>query len=1002
MYNADKVKVTCGILRANMEKPLENRFELEYKPCGYKTDNVLPEDGFSTVENGGWIKTQADRHFWYRTFVHTPKSDENHELYLRFTTGPNSKNCYWNETIGWDPGNPQGLVYINGDIIQEIDANHRDVEIPSDSDCSVYIYFYTGTPLDGMDDLRFEISLIENDKRVKKLWYDMKVPYECAMCNENSNGYHTIMHSLLTACNMLQLQKPGSYEFIDSVIEADLFLEEEFYNKLCDPNKREVVECIGHSHIDVAWLWTYSQTAEKAQRTFSTMRTLMKKYPEFVFLASTPQLYQYVKEQAPEIYEDVKKLAEIGNWDIEGAMWLEADCNLSSGESFIRQIIHGKKFMMQEFGVDSKVLWLPDVFGYSAALPQILKKCGVEHFVTSKIGWNETNRMPHDTFRWVGIDGTEIFTNFIHGSYNGKLTPNDVYERYASYKDKDFNRTIFESVGYGDGGGGVTSEMLETQRRLAKGIPGVPRTRFNKIVPCLEEIRDQFDKNADELKYSPKWVGELYLELHRGTYTSVGENKRYNRKAEFLLEKAESLSVLSMLEGNAYPAKRLEKNQKIVLLNQFHDVIPGSSIKEVYDDSRDMYKTLFNDVGSLVLEQLGVLKGKIKANGEVLVYNPLGFTADGTVKIDGLTAVVKNIPAFTLTTVSPKISGGVISEEKRLENDRFRLLLDENCEIKSIYDKKYDREVLSGNGNVLEVFEDRPRCWENWEISDYYVQKKSVIDNLQSKKNILDGDRAGIRITRKYYDSEIVQTIWMYDGIDRIDFETEIDWHENCQLLKAAFPVNVNAQKAVYEIQYGNIERPNHSNTSWDSAKFEVCAHKWADISDGSYGASLMNDCKYGYSCDGSRLSLTLLKCGVWPQKADQGKHKMVYSFYPHHGDFREAGTVKKAYELNQPLVFCGTEGLCGTEDSISLAHCDCDNIIIEAVKKAESEDAVILRLYDSLNCQCNATVSFGFKANRVYLCDMLENRISELKLEKNSVKIHVSNFEIATLLIEI
>lgn len=991
MYNSDKIRATCEQLYLNMETTIQANIATEYVASEYKTNNVLPRNGFKAFEKSSYLKTAQDKHFWFKAKVSTPKEQENKRLFLRFSTND-----------GWASNNPQGIVYIDGTMKEGIDANHRDVSIEWDKCVEVYVYMYTGIPIDVVSNFCFRIDLIAIDTRVEKLWYDLKIPYESALLLGDTEEYHTIIHHLLYACNMLSFQtaKDGS-EFFTSVLKADEYLNNEFYGKICKPEKTPLVYCIGHTHIDVAWLWTYAQTREKAQRSFSTMCSLLEEYPEFKFTASQPQLYEYVKESAPEIYDKIKEMVNQGRWEPEGAMWLEADCNLPSGESLIRQIVFGKKFFKDEFGIDSKILWLPDVFGYSASLPQILKKCGVEYFMTSKISWNETNEMPHTKFYWQGIDGSEVFTVLLPMAYSGMLTPSEISECYTKNKDKDFGGISFTTVGYGDGGGGTTRQMLETQRRLNRGIPGMPRTDFSGAQQCFNEIKREFDKNAKELNYNIKWVGELYLELHRGTYTSVGENKFNNRHGEFALLRAESISVLDWLCGGDYERTRINKNWKTLLLNQFHDVIPGSSIKEVYEDSRLQYNEMFSDLDDLISEKIDKLSEKLDSNGGTLVYNPLSFTSDGIVQCCGGMAEVKGIPPFTLTVVEPQICGGIIVDKRHIENDYFVVSLNENAEINSMFDKRNNREALNGVGNVLTAYEDLPRCWDNWEISDYYIQKPTHICDVDSVEPINDGDRAGIKVVRKYFNSIVKQTIWLYKSIERIDFETELDWHENHQIVKTSFPINVNANRATYEIQYGNIERATHSNTSWDAAKFEVCGHKWADISDNGYGVSLLNDCKYGYSCNGTTISLTLVKCGTWPHSTDQGPHKIIYSIYPHKDDYSRSDTVKHAYMLNQPLLYRKVGKLHGDKKSLSLVSCDNDNIIIEVIKLAENSNDIVVRLYDSHNRKTTVKLNTTFPFKSAWICDMLENKQYRLNSTGNSVHFDVTGFEIATILFE-
>ena len=793
--------------------------------------------------------------------------------------------------------------------------------------------------------------------------------------------------------------------------------EWKYFGKECG-HSDAIVNMMGHTHIDIAWLWTLAQTREKAQRSFSTVIDLMERYPEYVFMSSQPQLYAYIKDEEPQLYEKIKSKIKEGRWEAEGAMWLEADCNLSSGESLIRQIIHGKKFMNDEFGVDNRILWLPDVFGYSAAMPQILLKSGVDKFVTSKISWNETNCMPYDSFMWQGIDGSEIFTYFLTAQEAGDLTKGNFYTTYVGdvtpsmtlgtwerYQQKEYNNETIVTFGYGDGGGGPTEEMLEAQRRLQYGLPGIPKTQMSLAGEFLERVERNFSCNCEKNGRTPKWVGELYLEFHRGTYTSMAKNKKNNRECEFLCQSAETLSVMNKLLNNSpYPAQTLYENWETVLLNQFHDIIPGSSVFEVYEESDKQYAQVRNNVGKIKSDALLAIAGNTSEKG-FLVYNHNSFTVSDYFENDGKIFFVADVPPLGYKVVSDfnKLDAVTVSD-KYIESPHYVIRFDENMNITSLYDKDNDRENVKNNCafNQLKVFEDYPRAYENWEITNYYKQKMWEINNVASVKIISGNGYGGFEITRKYMSSTITQKIIVYSDSRRIDFKTTADWQEHHVLLKAVFPTTIHSHNASYEIQFGNVERPTHENTSWDMAKFEVCAQKWADLSEEGYGISILNNCKYGHSTAGSEMTLTLIKCGQYPNPyADIGFHEFTYSIYPHSDGFRQGGTIKEAYKLNRPLEITKASGKGTLPAYYSLIECDCDNIIIETVKEAYNGNGIIIRLYDAWNKKTKPELKFGFKAKNISVCDMLENPLFSVGYG-NSVKLSVDNFEIVTLLIEI
>lgn len=1000
----EKIRISWQKLRQFANIKLYDLEGVEYVKCGYKTDNSFPESGWQPF-TADTKMTGRDAHYWLRASFKTPPKKENTSYYIKCTTGFEGE---------WDGTNPQGIIYLNGEMVQGVDTNHTEIYLEPDTEYTMYNYFYLGLI---KNNVPLHMAMYELDEKSEQLYYDIRVPYDVFMMHrQNEDAHEIIIPVLEQTCNLIDFRKPYSDEYKASVSRAVDFIEEEFYEKICTEEGKPIVDCIAHTHIDIEWLWARAQTREKIQRSFTNALALMKKYPEYKFMLSQPELYRYLKEEAPEKYEELKQLVKEGRWEPEGAMYVEADCNLISGESLVRQIYQGKRFFKDEFGVDNKILFLPDVFGYSAAIPQILKKSGIRHFVTSKISWNETNTMPVDCFMWEGLDGTEIFTNFItaqnykgidpdrYTTYVGHLTPSEVKGTWNKFIEKQYSHRALTTYGFGDGGGGPTKEMLENQRRMAKGIPGMPVTKLPTLIEHLDKKREEFDESCKKLKRTPKWVGELYLELHRGTYTSMAKNKRGNRKSEQALGKAEGLSYIGLMLGSEYDAKGLYNNWNRVLHNQFHDIIPGSSIKDVYDGTDVDYKEIAEYTDGVINEKIGVIAKNITTDGGLLVYNPSGFERSGIATVGGKTVeLTEAIPAFGWKVVNK------FNDECRVavngltaENKFYKMTLDNAGRIAELFDKSANRQVFKSGeyGNEFQAFEDFPRLYDNWEITDYYKQKKWVLDDEAQITPVTDGSRAGFRVVKKYLDSEIIQNIWLYSDTDRIDFDTDIDWHERNQVLKVAFPVDVHANTATYETQFGHIERPTHGNTSWDQAKFEVCAHKWVTVAENGYGVGLLNDCKYGFNTEGSTMKLTVLKCSQYPnEEADQGAHKLTYSIMAYEGDFREAGVINEAYALNQPFTVaqvCANKG--ALADEFSLVSCDRANVIVETVKKAEDDDGMIVRMYDAFNRRANATVTVAEGFKKAYLCDLMENQIEELEFSDNKVTVPVSNFEIITL----
>ena len=994
----EKIKQYMKILEKNRWKNILPVEGLLTCPSDYKTDNTIPSCSVMTpCEQGAWWGSGWDSHAWFRFSV-TPTAEN---TFLRIET---------ERKKGWAASNPQFILYVNGKMVQGLDINHRESPLKTGETADVAIYAYTGPKIERA---QFFADTMELDVDVEGLYYDIRYPFEMLeYLNAESTEYARIVDYLWRAVSMLDLFDLESEDFVASVQRARAFLADEFYGKYCRPQAATVVG-IGHTHIDCAWLWTLRQTREKVQRSFSTVLELMRRYPEYKFMSSQALLYKNLKEEAPLLYEEVKARIKEGRWECEGAMWVEADCNLSSGESLVRQILYGKNFFMDEFGVENRVLWLPDVFGYSAALPQILRKSGVDWFVTSKISWNDTNRMPHDTFRWRGIDGTEINTQFITAqddygnpsgkgcTYVGSTRSTQVQGTYKRYGEKQLHNEAILTFGYGDGGGGPTARHLEMARRGAKGIPGGPNLKIDFAGNYLKRLEKSMECRPDV----PTWQGELYLEFHRGTYTTMARNKRSNRQCEFLYQNAELLATTAgALWGERFPQDALHRGWEMILTNQFHDIIPGSSIKEVYDQSDIDYaevKRIGEEIVTDVQEK--VANGIDKRHGYV-VFNPHSFEVRGTVTVEGKTVRTAQAipPKGYLTTKGFVTENRVSIEGKTVETDALRVVFDDQWQIVSIYDKTADREVLQKGaiGNELRVYADHPHVYDAWEWQPYSAEEYKTVTAVESVETVEDGVRKGVKIVRPHMHSKITQTIWFYDGTTRIDFETVADWHDKHQMLKVAFPVDINSDKATYEVQFGTVERPTHKNTSWDAAKFEVCAHKYADLSEGDYGVAMMNDCKYGHDIHDGVMQLSLLRSPTDPNpEADQGLIPVTYSLVPHRGTLAETDIPVQAYYLNAPMTAVAATGERDTlPTAYSALSLDRDNVICETVKKAERGEGTVLRLYEYKNRRTKAVLSLGIPAKQVFLCDMMERELCELPLENGKVELALGGFEILTL----
>lgn len=985
--------------------------------------------------------TGRDLYVWLAVDVEIPAEWKGKKVLGRFNFG---------RTGGGGNSGFESLLFVNGKPYQGVDSNHEEVFFPEELvGTTVQLRFRLWSGLEGGGKPRpqeIKLQMAEIcwlDEAADDLYYTAKAALLTVKeLSEDHPARPLLLSALDRAFLAIDWSKPGDEAFYRSVAEARETLNQEI-GKI-EKSHSVTVRCIGHTHIDVAWLWRLKHTREKAARSFSTVLRLMELFPEYVFLQSQPQLYDYIKSDYPEIYEQMRQRISEGRWEAEGGMWLEADCNITSGESLTRQLLMGTRFLKSEFGVECKYLWLPDVFGYSWALPQILKKSGINTFMTTKISWNQYNRMPHDTFIWRGIDGTEILTHFITTptsndswfyTYNGEITPFTVLGVWKAYQDKSINRHLLISYGYGDGGGGVNREMLEMRRRLDK-MPGLPHVETGRADEYFAKLHETVE-NTDQ--YVHTWDGELYLEYHRGTYTSQARNKRMNRKLELLYRETEWINVLRSLSAkdwSLYPQRQLNDGWKIILRNQFHDIIPGSSIHEVYEDSQAEYQ-----------EAQNIAKAEWDASAQVLVssgeghvftiFNSAPWTRTDLVEIpvkdgmekgvwltndgeelesmrvgDAWLVRVEDVPSLGFMTIEFRSEDSANPEEGTaaeiftetphgITTPFYEIQWNDYGQLTRLYDRENEREVLApgARGNVLQIFEDKPMRHDAWDIDIFYQQKMQEVTNLTSVRVVeVNALRAVIRFTWEYQDSQISQDMVVYADSRRIDFKTVVDWHQRHQLLKVAFPVDIRSTEATYDIQYGNVKRPTHWNTSWDQAKFEVVGHQWADLSETGYGVSLLNDCKYGYDIKDNVMRLSLLKSATHPDyDADQGKHEFTYALLPHIGSWFDGFTVEEAWELNNPLTF--VEGKAKQAD-FSLFALDVDHVMVDAVKKAEDTNRVALRVHEFAGGRGQVCITSDLPIKSWQECTLLEKPIGELSTTGH-IHFEIKPYEIKTFLVE-
>lgn len=781
----------------------------------------------------------------------------------------------------------------------------------------------------------------------------------------------------------------------------------------------------GHSHIDIAWLWRVQESERKAARTFSNNLALMDKYPEFVFAQSQAILYDRTKKLYPELYERIKEKVKNKQWDIVGNVWVEADTNVASGEALIRQLLYGREFFKKEFGVVSDTYWLPDCFGFSWALPQIIRRSGMKNFITAKLGSQDTNRFPHTIFRWKGNDGSEVLAYMQRTAYNGEYVPAELSRASKENDQKDVTNTVMGMFGYGDGGGGCTYAMLERGSRL-QNFPGLPASRVG-------HVSEFFDKSQELWEDLPVFNNEMYYENHRGTYTTQAFIKRNNRKGEILLARAEMASTFAgAAAGHLYNKSAIEEAWKLLLKNQFHDILPGTSIHEAHEDCRPDYNRM-NDLGEVVKAgALEALNAQITAaGGGVVVWNLLSHAVSAQAEFEAnreeklavydagkqlpgqyiqkdtgtvLRFVAQNVPAmgYKVFELGPKSADlpSVCATKQGLENERLKVVLDENGLLTSVYDKQNEREVLCGKGNLLTVFQDKCVHETAWNLELNYQKKFWELTEARSIEVTESGELRGvIRIVRVFNKSTITQDIILGVGADHLDFDTTVEWFESNKLLKAAFEVDILSTQATFETAHGAINRPNHWNTSFDLARFEQCAHKWADLSEGGYGVSLLNDCKYGYDIKDNTMRLSLMRAPTCPDRtSDHGTSTFVYSLYPHKNGWQDGGTVQKAFELNVPLEAFALPPQDGSlPGKKSFLSVDSANVIVDAIKTAQDGDGWILRVYEAEQRRGKVKIKCALPFERVTECNLMEENEEEVAVTGDTFIFTIKPFEVKT-----
>lgn len=947
--------------------------------------------------------------------------------------------------------NHEALVRLDGIPYHGIDRNRSLVPLPNHrqgkTSYNVTIELYNPIA-QVVDRLNYQnepaehspapLSLLQSElvvlnKAVENLLFTVRTYFEAArLLPDGDMRKITILQTLEELSD--QVLNESKEMFLDErwVAEVEANLLKKFEG--LDNQKKGLIHLVGQSHIDLAWLWPQKETVRKVSRTFSTMSTLLDQFPEFTYAQSQPIVYEFLKNYYPELYERVRKHIESGRWELVGGMWIEPDLNIPSGESLVRQLLYGMKYNEKEFGKRPRIEWLPDTFGYCASLPQLLRKAGIEYFMTTKMNWNDTNQFPYDLFQWIGIDGTSILSYLNHG-VNEYTHPKELKDHWDSYKQKDVHPEQMLLYGHGDGGGGVTREMLKYAER-SENLPGLPKTKFS----TAHEFFDGIKEANPEL---PTWYGDMYLELHRGTYTTHARNKKWNRQAEVLYRDAEIWGSFAKWVNDEFPLQNLEDGWKLLLYNQFHDIIPGTSIPEVYVKSEEDYKEIFAIGTEAKKQALTAIEHQINTNGEgtpVVLFNSLSWSRSDIVTIEGgkelFTKVAVDEKGQVLESDVREVNGQVVmevfvpdipemgyktiwlqdAEQKEIESvpsftgrwetDYYIVEWNENGEISRLFDKKQEREVIAEGqvGNQFQFFHDRPPLWDAWDIDPQFAKQPAGDVQLESVEVVQKGKTKDIlRFQWTVSNSRIEQDVIFYHHSPRIDFATKIDWNEEHKLLKVAFPVDIISDKATYEIPFGTVERATHTNTSWEIAQFEVCGHRFADLSESNYGVSLLNDCKYGYDIKGNVMRLSLLRAPKWPDPtADIGFHEFTYSLYPHAGNWQAANVTKIGYELNHPVTVKITHSHDGTLPyKYSFVQTDATHVILDTIKLAEDENGFILRFYESSGGRELVQLQLAKDISQVEETNLLEEHVENIVVVNNKVVTHYKPYEVKTIRIQ-
>lgn len=861
------------------------------------------------------------------------------------------------------------------------------------------------------------------------------------------------LSAAVQAIDFSPLAKGNQSAFDDSLRQAQVKLE-----VLRPWMQQFTIRAIGNSHIDMAWLWPWTETVEVVRNTFRSVLDLMREYPDFKFTMSSARAYEWMEEKYPDLFHEIEQRVKEGRWEVIGGMWVEPDLNMPAGESLVRQILVGKTYFRQKFGVDVKIGWNPDSFGYNWQLPQIYKRSGIDYFVTQKLLWaHEFTTFPYKLFWWQSPDGSRILTYFPHdyaGGIDAEKLAKDASQWFPSMYGPELrdNPVMMHLYGVGDHGGGPTRTMLDNANRLMSPNVVFPKFELSTATAFFNDL----DKKLPQMNV-PTWNDELYFQYHRGVFTTQAETKRRIRRSEEAVLNAEKFASIASLYGRAYPHDEFQLAWKNLLFDHFHDIMPGSGIAVNYLDAKRNLEDVQRMSSEITRGSLNEISAHINTDGNgvpVVIFNPLSWKRQDVVEIEAqlpapaeqvevtdstgklapsqvlsmdpathrarllLLADVPSLgyKSYFVHSAKTAESGAstLIASSGTLENEFFRLKIDMHtgC-VTSLFDKRSQTEALAPAetdtggpkdrvcGNLLQTFVDKPKQWDAWNIDADFEKQHWDLDTADSVELVDSGPlRAVIRVKNHFQNSTFVRDITMYAGVPRVDVKTHVDWHEKHILLKVAFPLSAHNDKATFEIPFGSVQRPTTRRTPAEQAEFEVPAQRWGDISDDKHGFSLLNDCKYGYDAKGNVLRLSLLRSPAWPDPhADEGTHDFTYSLYPHGGTWKDALTVRRGYELNYKLLpFAASAHQGALPPEYSFVEVNASDVAVTAFKKSERDAGLILRFYEWEGKEPDVQVHFSSPIEAASEANLMEESTNSLPIENGNVVVHTKPYEIKTL----